>query len=497
MKTELIISTLFLFNLSTLEAAGLPIEGQFATLKPHGNCDVIQPTDGKSHNSIYFSKDCSTAYVLPSLNMKKFIFTPYMTADTGICQRLAQVQESLKGIDAKVVALDDLISKTQVKIESNDDPAKKAFLEEKVVFFKNQKNTILKEKTTMLDPFYDTRALRTQIRVESDIMDEVAAYQQANLKPGSDASKIYPTRFSPAIIDDSILEISLQDKKGIQGRTVLNVDFPGVAYFRSENEEKNLFNKNATLLEMNGSMSGIVDLSAVTFCSALTDPSKLVPNDVKALTSIFESAVALNLQYKVRVQSGIKVSLNSSISTHDFLNKFSDKITKTVYSRSEILGTLIEGDVINSLDIQLDDKGSSVELGKLLTTEDEKNVSEANVVAPLISKFIKTYLDQVEAKLENLGLINVISDARAKEIAATTTTEVGSVTTICSTKSSWFGFSKSTSCHATPIFVQVNHDGVSNLIRSNTDSSTIENHMNLETNQTTYIRHSSTFGKKQ
>lgn len=494
MKTKILVSTMLL-NFSVAGAQEItPVSGQFAVLKPNLSCEITVP-QGRSSSQVYFSKDCQTAYVLPSLNMKKTILKPYFIADTGICNRYEQVKKSLAGIESKITKLESQIAKLENQYVTEDDSAALEVLAKKMAYLKKQKEDFITEQDTRLNPFYDTAAVRTQIRVESDLMDEVAAFQAANIANVSNGAKVYPTRFVPAQITSGILAITATDPTGYRGRSVLKASFPGTKFIPTK-EESEFYEKNSVLINMNGSLSGIVDLSAVTYCAALNENDQSLSTNEQNLRDAFTAAVALNYDYQVKVQAGIRIHMKSSLETRDFLSQIQNKVVNSAFERNEFFGALVEGGLMDNLDIQLDDKGEQYNLSEVIFgATDEEADDTKSMIAPLIGKFIKTHLDKMENKLEQLGVLKKIDAARVKEIKAGTTTETAGYNTICSSKSSWFGMSRKTSCRTEPIYVQVNHDGISTLLEQNVDNSKIESEVTVETNQTILVRHSSTFGK--
>lgn len=498
MKKNLLLSSLLLasstFN-TKAQVLPIPSEGQFAVLKPKYSCEVNVPS-GRSSSQVYFSQDCQTAFVLPSTNMKKTVLKPYFTADSGICDRLNQVKKSLYNIEDKISKLESSISKLEDKLSETEDETTIKVIKDKIDYLKLQKETYVKEQNNRLDPYYQTAAVRTQIRVESDVMDEVAAFQAANLSTVNSPGKVFPIRFVPAQITSGILAISSADPASYKGRSMLKVSFPGLAYTPNA-DEKEYFEKDAILLKMNGSMSGIVDLSAVSYCSVLNAMGEDVSTKEADLINAFNSAVALNYDYQVKVQTGVKLHMVSHLETRDFLSRIQDKVINSAFERTELLGAMVEGGVLDNLKIELDDKGERIDFSKVVFGQDnaEDDSGTKGLVAPLIGKFIKTHLDKMENKLEQLGVLKKIDEMRAKEIKAGETTEIGGYKTICSTTSRFFGLSRNTSCHNEPIYVQIKHDGISSILKQNLDNSTIDDEVLFETNQTTTVRHTSTFGK--
>lgn len=492
MKKTMCLSSMLLLSQS-LFAGVSPADGQFAVLKPQYSCEVNVPK-GRSSAQIYFSKDCQTAYVLPSLNMRKTVLKPYVTADAGICNRYTQVVNSLNKVDAKIEKLDETIEKLQESYANANSDSDRRVLKEKLDYFQGAKESLVKERNVALDPLYNTSALRAQVRVESDIMDEVAAFQTENLNAVSSAERVFPVRFAPAQTIDSLLAISSKDAKGYLGRSVLKIDFPGTRYIPTK-EEKDYYSPQTTLINMNGSMSGVVDISAVSYCSALAKRKDLNPTDEEDLVSLFHSAVALNYDYQVRVQAGVRLHMKSTLEMRDFLSRIQERIVNTAFSRDQFLGAMVEGGVLNNLIIDIDDQGQEVDLSKIVFSENGDGESEnLNPMAPLIGKFIKMHLDRIEEKLEKHGLLKSVTEARAKEIQAQTRQEVGGYRTICKSSSSWFSSHKS--CRQEPVYVTVNYPGVSELLKLNSDTSKIEDEVTFETHQTTTVRHSSTFGKR-
>jgi hypothetical protein len=506
MKTELITSALLLglASIGTLSAADslpprTPAEGQFAVLKPLSACGISVPS-GRSSSQVYYSKDCQTAYILPSLNMKKTILDPYFTADTGICARYEQVVNSLSNIDEEVKQLQSYITKLNQDYSNTDDPAVLKVISDKMSYFKKEQDFLKNQQEIALNPFYETAALRTQIRIESDIMDEVAAFQAANLTNVINGIKIFPTSIAPAQLNNGLLVISQKGVDANKGHSVLNIDFPGTLYIPAE-AERSFYKNSASLINMNGSMSGIVDLSAVTFCSALKKQNLNLDNgiDTEKLKNIFNSAVALNYDYQVRVEVGTKVHMKSTLDVRDFLSRIQSKVVNTAFTRDELFGTMTEGGVLNNLVIELDGKGGEqVDLAKkvLSSNEAENKDDSYTMIASLISKFTNAHLERLEAKLEKLGVLKVVDEAHARDVKARTTLDKTGYKSICNTSSSWFGFSRSTTCHNEPVYEEISHDGISTLLSTNVDNENITDEVTFETNTVTNVRHTSTFGRK-
>lgn len=486
MKSSLILSAVLLMS----QGAFAEAEGQFAVLKPDFAC-TVNPPKGSSSSQVYFSKDCQTAYVLPSLNMKKTVLKPYYTADSGICNRYEQTIESMSEIETEVRKIRKVISDLRVKMSLTTDESQMRSLQDSITYFNQSITELKREKDTALAPFYNTPAMRAQVRVESDIMDEVAAFQLANLNSVSLGKNIYPTRFAPAQITDALLAISAVD--GLDAKSVLKVDFPATRYIPSA-QEKNDYPVGSTLLNMNGSMSGVVDLSAVSYCRALASTNQQFNSEMEKMVEIFKTAVALNADFKVKVQAGVKLHMKSTINAKDFLNEMNKKVVDTLYTRDVFYGALVSGGLMNTLTIDVDDKGSEIDLAKVIFSEDsDSTIENLNPIVPLINKFISNHLKMVENKLISLNVLTLLSEEQFTEKKAATTTEISHYESICSSSRSWF--KKTTSCSLQPVYMQVNHNGISQAIGQISDDSNIENEVTFETNQTTTVRHTSTFGK--
>ncbi len=465
--------------------------GQFAVLKPELACEVKIP-QGRTSSQVYFSHDCKTAYVLPSLNMKKTIMNPYLTADHKICDRFEQVLNRTEGYDAKISKLDNELSRLQDLLAQASDEEVITKLERQITLLSKMKKDWSDEKTKALEPFFKTRALRTQITAISDQMDEVAAFQTANIDAISTDGKIIPTRFVPAHITNSILAISKVDTSD---ETVLNVDFPGKKYIPTE-DEKSIYSTGTTFLEMNGALSGIVDLSAVTYCTSLKLLGKSASSDSSDLKEVFHKAVAINNDYNVRVQSGVKLHMISRIKTLDFLSELKNEIRNSEFRRDEFVGVLMSGKLANMLEISIDDKGSNIDLKELLLKSDSEVEEEGmTTIGMLFGKFVQQHLDTIESKLTKLGLLEKVNEARAKEIQAGTRTEVAGYREVCTSSSSFFGLKKSSHCSTHPVYVTVKVDGISKLLKENSDNTEMLSEMLIQTNQTLSVKHTSTFGK--
>lgn len=486
MKALVLATSLFV---SAAALAQVPADGQFAVLKPRLSCQVKVPK-GKHHSQVYFSSDCQTAYVLPSLNMPKTVLRPLLIADHGICGRLDNTIASLAGTDAKMKQLEVYIH--QVNDQMAGAPSSDfEFLERKKGYYNDQLKELEKYKTAALMPFFTTPALRAQVRVESDLMDAVAAFQEANKDTVSTEAIRYPIRFVPAHITTSVLAVSKKDVK-TYGKSTVKVDFPGLRYAATP-EEQNKYGDDATLLYMNGSMSGIVDISAMTYCGVAKSQGTNGPTESDLLKA-FDSAVAINMDYRVAVQAGVRLYMKADIKTLDFLTNVQSRITNSAFRRDEFFGHIVSGEALNALEIQVDDKGFEVDLSKIIFSNGEEDAEkQTGLLSHLIGKFISDYLNLVEQKLTKLGILEQISEQKAKEIAAGETTEVGGYVTTCRSSSSWFGLSRSKHCSTNPVYVQVKHDGISKLLKNYNDTSRIANEVVFETNQTTSVRHNSTF----
>ena len=494
MKRNLILSSvLMLGQIVNVKAA--PAEGQFAVLKPDYACTVNVPA-GRSSSQVYFSKDCQTAYVLPSLNMKKTIIKPYFTADYGICNRFNQTVESLNDVDDQKKIVKANIKLLQAKYATADDSASQESIKKRLDYFKSALLDLDNETETALRPFGKMAALRAQIRVESDMMEELAAFQAANLDTpvGNINGIVYPIRFAPAQIETSLLAISAADKSDLRNQSVLKIDFPGTRFTPAASEKAD-YPADATLINMNGSMSGIVDISAMTYCSVLKKNSEEFSNDESKMIEIFNSAVALNNEFHVKVQAGVKVKLTSEVKTIDFLNKVEKSVRNELYTRDVFQAAMISGKILNDLKIEVDDKGVELDLAKVIFSDEiDSNLENLNPVVPLINKFISNHLKLVEAKLKSLGLLAELTKDDFVEKQAAITTEVHHYESICSSKRSLF--KKSTSCSLQPVYMQVVHSGFSKARSEVADSSVIQQSMTFETNQTTTVKHTSTFGRK-
>lgn len=494
MKKVLILSSIVSLT-SALYADPGPADGQFPVLKPRKACEVVVPT-GKSRSQVYFSQDCQTAYILPSTNMAKTILRPYRLVDSRICNDYADTFTTMIEMAPAIKELTKYIDELSKQLVDLTDENSIRITKDKIEYFINQRSILEKKKSHLMARFSNTPAIRTQIRVESDSMSEVSAFQEANKGLLGANGLIYPIRFLPAHITKSVLAVSPKDSElEPEGRSTLKVSFPGIPHI-PQGLEKDEYDKDALLLDMNGSMSGIVDLSAATYCSNIMNNNMSESNEEETLKRIFDSAVAINMDYQVPVQAGIRLYMKYDLSTKDFVTSMQSRIINTVYTRDEFFGQLVAGDVLNGLEIQIDDKGLAFDLSQILLGQGEEDAEkEAGTLHLLIGKFISEYMDTVDSKLTKLNLLEKIPEQKAKEIAASTSNEIGGYQTICKSKSSWFG-KKNKKCSTTPIYVKVNHAGISNYLKNITDTSTLKNEVIFESNQTTTVKHNSTFSVK-
>src|SRR5437868_598283 len=111
--------------LSASAAQADNVEGQFAVLKPEKSCKIVVP-EGESSSQVYFSKDCSTAYILPPLEMKMEVTEPvYLAgADDNLCKSIDEQSLINTQYASRIDALNKQIDKSILQMASASDSQK-------------------------------------------------------------------------------------------------------------------------------------------------------------------------------------------------------------------------------------------------------------------------------------------------------------------------------------------------------------------------------------
>lgn len=468
-----------LLGLAPVTHAGVE-DGQFAVLKTEKSC-LIKTPEGLSESQVYFSKDCSTAYIMPPLKMKAQVSTPIFLA--GANDKFCAAMDALAGSEVQyrnaIADLNRHIDKVYDQMD-NATPEQRASLQLEADGMEKRINSYKTQITEIFKPYDTMSALRVQFTVTNDVMDSIKAFQAANAEVGPDEEKLYPVRFMPAQIAESVLAISNPDSDSYMGRTVLKANFPG---FSVNPKEGRTQDPNATHIQMNGSMSGIVDISTSVYCKNRDRSANL--------NELLSHAIALNMNYDVKVQTGAKLFIDAKIETKNFLRNLSDVIQNGKYNHNEFMDTMVTGGLKNGIRIVVDDKGGDYDLNSLLTgKEEDPNISP---IIPLVSKVISNYVSRAEDKLEQLGVFTKTVPPHAKEVQPGVENVHVADKTVCSSSSSWFGIVRSSHCDTYPIYVPVDHDGLSRLADSVQDDSFIEEQVEFEINQTSTVQHTSTF----
>lgn len=466
--------------IATISQNVMAAEGQFPVLKTEKSCQLVVP-EGLSSAQVYFSKDCSTAYVLPPKRMKMVVSKPVLLpgADDKFCVAMDKKLASIGAIREKIDSLNNAIFQILMSSESVH-----AANENKIKDLRRQIRQQQLEIKNIAKPYDSMPAMRAKISLANEVMESIRAFQEANRSAVSEGDSIYPVRFMPAHITDSVAAISNADPEAYAIRSVVKVDFPAESVAAPEGVTRD---ENTTYVAMNGGLSGVVDVSTAAYCSN---------KDSRAsMEDVFANVIAVNLSYKVRVQVGVKVVATARIQTKDFLRNLENVIQKGKFTRGEFINDVIMGGLENSLHIMIDDKGEKYALSDLLNN-DETN-STKSLLAPLLSKFMTSYVQRAEDKLEQLGVFTKADPMRATEVPnGSEQVQTGTVRS-CRSSSSWGGLFSSSSCSTAPIYVQVDHDGISRLAQDQRDDSYIQETISYETNETTTIQHTSEFARIQ
>lgn len=488
---KILIGTSLIMATTPITHAGVE-DGQFAVLKTTKACEVTVPA-GHEPSQVYFSKDCQSAFILPPQKMKAQVSEPLLLAgaDDNYCKALDKNAATLERYQERITALSKEADKAVAKLGAAN-PDQRVGLELQIKETRKQIAFYKKELNTIMKPFDDMGAMRVKYTLVNDVMNSVRAFMEANPVNPENTSGLRPVRFMPAQITDSILSISNSDPENLKGRSAIRVNFPGQVAKPADIRSKD---PNSVYVYMNGGMSGIVDISTSAWCKNKVGAS--TPKEVAA------KSVAINLNYKVKVQTGVRVIIDAKIETKDFLRNMGNTITDNTYTRTDLTNHIVSGGLKNSIKIIVDDKGSEFDMAKLIALEEDSAdsadpASKAGIgdlipLSTLIGKVLSNYINHAEDKLEALGIIERIqTPVAAPKDGGYENVQVGT-RTVCSSSSSWFGFVRSSSCRNEPIIVKVDQTGYSAIIDGLKDETFIQDQVLFESNQVHTVNHTSTF----
>lgn len=438
-----------------------------AVLKPDQTCSINIPKG--VHSPVYFSKDCSVAYVLPSQKIKKTIFKPYFIGTAGACERYEQA--STIADNYKKMTFDIVNHVKQLKHQSRMETNLKKIIKinDQILAYNQQLIELNKLQNNIYKPFYESTAVRAQIRVESDILDEVSLFKAANIQNAS-------LKIVPAEIGDAYLAIS---KKSNLETSALGTSFAGTVSSKDID--------NVILIKMNGQMNGIVDLSTATYCEAIRKSNDSATEE-KELRKVFDSAVAINMDYEVRLQAGVKVNIGASLES-DFLAQFQKKLIKKSYTKQGLIQELVNENLINKLLLKVDYEKDEEFSMKDLLAKDLKDSNAISSLGPMVGEFVRLFSNQLYQKLTDLKIINSIDKLDAEELEA----NVSRDSEICDTrKISWMPWADSV-CKSETVFVKINNEIIADLLNKNIEISLYNQEMGYEPDRTILIKNTSAF----
>jgi hypothetical protein len=367
-------------------------------------------------------------------------------------------------------------------MDTSTNEEEKKLLETKKASYLKDITRYHQEIKTKAERFDNMPALSAKFSVSEDSAQQVLAYQEANKDFQPKAGNVFPSRFQRAMIVDSFLNISPKTPKSSVTRNVINVSFPG-----GEVATRDLENPNGYRVGMNGGLSGLVEISTSLYCTR---------KDLnESMEKAFYNLVALNMDYSVKAQAGLKVSLHAELQVKDLIKELSAFIKKGRWRRDEWTTAVLSGAVNKFVKIVIDDKGSSpksLELNDILESE-KSDGSGFQFVGKVIQQDLKNFTDQVQTVLDDLHVTKPVEQLTPQEIQNGVEDVLTGWTTACSSSSSWFGAWSSSSCSTSPIYVRYDRDGFSQLTNSNQANLVIKVIDEIESNRTEVVKHQTSF----
>lgn len=464
-----------------LASAQVQAEPQFAVLKTEKSCGINIPDSVKA-SPYYFSKDCQTAYILPgrSIPIRVSKPIPNIGATDQYCSDFFDTYTRAKEKRHLIDLLENNIEKLLETDLSKLSPQEAKQVSDQIKMINRQILVYQASIQKSMKQFDETTALTALVTVGFDQTDQIKAFQQVNNGMVS-SDLVYPTRFVAANIVNGIIAFSGKNEDAkVLGDSITDIQFPGLV----PQLEGNLKQPNTKYVRMNGELSGKVSISASAYCSK----KRLQPqsNDIDILASV----VAINANYDVKVQAGMKVNISANISTKDFLRSLQNKIVNGKYNRNEFIDHIVVGGLSSGLYIELDDSGETKNFDSLFVVNEDDS---SNPIAKIAGQVISSFITNAEAKLEQLGIVEKLDNVKAKEIpAADVDVRVGD-RKVCSSSSSWWGLSRSEHCTTEPVYIKVSADGISTILQNNIDNSFIEQKVQYSTNETIKVSHNSSF----
>lgn len=400
-----------------------------------------------ANGTIYMSKDCKTAFVLP--NDKSPLRINALATSPGVNQKDCTRVEELAD-DEKY--WDSIIKRQKTTLTELDDDYKK---EKESASSQEEKDRIT------------NRYIKVKESIEKSIAEDQKSYEVAKNRDRygkmegmainfhlaleqnevvdqfSELNKDSGLSFKAAPISKGIISFTNGLDTDISYRRVLVAKIPGLSPDLEKQEVEDSY------VLANGGLSGMIKLSQPAVCDIIKklQPEGATKYDVNILRkdpNLVAGFVA-NYIYEVPVTASIGFKFVATTTGNDLSTTFKKSIIKDRYTRDEISALVMDGGLDETIKISFNDGGLPFTLKEFMIKNDSTlNQPQGNLINIFLEEGLELYKDKVAKQLEFMNDIQKEMVDSANEIP--TQQEVANVITLrhesCKTKRDIFGRKK-------------------------------------------------------
>ena len=414
------------------------------------NIAFVHPKDG---GVAYLSKDCNSAYVIPSSTGKVKVEKITRLSNLQLC-------ESLKKAYLREERYKDLLDKVTSRLEN--EKLSEADL-------KSIRESAMMIKENIKEVYSSFKGVPGAVAMISFKMpshsDWVGEYFKLNPNLGAD----YRLKFHPAPIAESVLTIKTVSEKGERHALdpVIDSFIPGLT---PVNNNPNRL--NGTGIIMNGGAAGQLTLGLTGSCEYAEGKNSNIQDLVAHMVA--------QMTYAVPVLSsvGYEAQLDSKTAIQNFLHSVQ---TKSQFSKSEMTRSFTSGFAGQSFKFNV-------------TNYEIPGVTEKD---PLFSNLREEVLKRLTLKLaDQIAMTNFVEMSVPPKPA--NANEPGYVEEVrlrreCSSNSGFLGIGARSRCDDIPYLVRIPHGTGADTLVSKINDTLFSNKESVSVNSTIYRVHTSTF----
>lgn len=404
----------------------LPALGQesFPVLRPEGCGTKSVKVPAGANAQYYLSKDCKTAYILPSelspLRVSRFRIGQSVNEES--CGEVIQMNKRVKSMFKRLEQLEVEHEALKASWEKRLDRATVA----EMATLEEVKQSALSYSEKYMEKYKEILSLAQQ-REPYGSMEGVVMNVNMSLGHGKnvmayiDANKDLDMRFEAARISDGVLSFgtTTTNNNRIKAESVIGAYIPGL-----NANGKNSFSDSNHLL-MNGGLAGAITLSQPHVCNKLRslDPARFSP-ELLTKNILETSGFVANYTYTVPVTTNIDFTFKASTTPTGLYTEFNETITAGKFSRAHAADTIFKGK--NSTQVKLTYKDGGVEytaLNDSIARDERLNVEEENIFTLLYAEGMEQFVDKVLRTMEQKNLIQVSATSPVQAVEGGETVE--------------------------------------------------------------------------